>query len=208
METKMNILQKIQTVSMQIMNLTKDMQVGDSKYGYSAVSDNHVTLAVKKAEKEAGILSIPIFQELVKTEIVKSEDKQGRDKINYVDVIKMTVRFYNVDNMEEFIDVQSYGRGLDTGDKGFGKASTYARKYALLNAYKIATGEDPDQEPNIPETPILTIDDNKRITIDYMMSNNEYLQSVLKYYSKGSIDDLSNDELAVVHKQLVAKKLI
>ncbi len=71
--------------------------------------------------------------------------------INYVDIVKMTLRIVNLENPQEYVDIESFGRGLDTGDKGFGKASTYARKYALLNAYKIATGEDPDKDPSPTE---------------------------------------------------------
>lgn len=69
-----------------------------------------------------------------------------KEKVVFVDTIKMTTRFINLENTTDFIDVVSFGKGIDSGDKGLGKASTYARKYALLNAYKIATGEDPDAE--------------------------------------------------------------
>ena len=56
------------------------------------------------------------------------------------------MRIINVDDPTDCLEVDAYGRGIDTSDKSFGKASTYARKYCLLNAYKIATGEDPDKE--------------------------------------------------------------
>ena len=47
---------------------------------------------------------------------------------------------------KEMQKVTTYGDGIDSGDKSVGKAMTYADKYALLKAYKIVTGDDPDQE--------------------------------------------------------------
>ena len=54
------------------------------------------------------------------------------------------------DSVEE-IEIITYGDGIDTQDKGPGKAMTYADKYALMKAYKIITGDDPDQNPS-PES--------------------------------------------------------
>lgn len=144
----MNIYQKIQLVSNDIKNIEKNMTVGTGNYAYKAVQDIDVVLEVKKYEHIHKILSIPIKQDLIKTDIVRTNKGNGVESITYVDIVKMTLRIINLENPQEYIDIESFGRGLDTADKGFGKASTYARKYALLNAYKIATGEDPDKDPS------------------------------------------------------------
>ncbi|MNJ59800.1 ERF superfamily protein [compost metagenome] len=39
----------------------------------------------------------------------------------------------------------SSGTGVDTQDKGVGKAMTYSYKYLLLRTFAIPTGEDPDK---------------------------------------------------------------
>ena len=134
MEEKKNLYEKIQLVSNEIKNIEKNMTVGKGNYAYKAVQDIDVTLEVKEAETKYGLISIPIKQELVKSEVVRIVKEGGGETINYVDIVKMTLRIINLDNTSEYIDVESFGRGLDPGDKGFGKASTYARKYALLNA--------------------------------------------------------------------------
>lgn len=156
----MTIYEKIQAVSQEVGAISKDMNVGGQ---YKAVSDLAVTLAINKAEAKHRIISIPLKQELVSSEIYRNADTvvfetnnatTGAKQVNntnnikttYVETIKMTVRFIDLDDDTKFVDVESFGRGLDSGDKGFGKASTYARKYALLNAYKIPTGEDPDKD--------------------------------------------------------------
>ena len=140
---KLNLYEKIQAVSLDVNNISKSMTVGSGNYSYKAVGDLQVTLAVKKSEAEFKIISIPIKQEIIKSEIIRG-DKDGKITLMFIDDIKMTVRFYDLEDTTQFLDIESFGRGVDNGDKGFGKASTYARKYALLNAYKIATGEDPD----------------------------------------------------------------
>lgn len=147
----MNLFEKIQAVSMEVGNISKDMTVGSGGYSYKAVSDLSVTLAIKKAESNHKIVSIPVKQELISSEIVRGVKKvtsngttTETETLTYVDNIKMTTRFIDVEDPTQFIDVESFGKGIDSNDKGFGKASTYARKYCLLNAYKIATGEDPD----------------------------------------------------------------
>ena len=67
------------------------------------------------------------------------------EKTNRYLRIETVYRFVNIDNPDEYIDITTYGDGIDPQDKAVGKAMTYSDKYALLKAYKIITGEDPDQ---------------------------------------------------------------
>ena len=204
-ETKeMNLFEKIQAVSEAVRNVEKNIVVGTGNASYKAVSDLDVLMKVKEAEKEFRLVSIPVRQELVKTEIVRTIGQGGYEKINYVDIVKMTVRIINIDNTSENIEIESFGRGLDAGDKGFGKASTYARKYALLNAYKIATGEDPDQNKSV-EQQALTKDEIRTRVINYLMQNAPYCNSILSYYSLTSLDDMEQKHINSVYKNLTAK---
>lgn len=200
---KFNLFEKIQFVSNEVKNIEKNMTVGKGNYAYKAVSDLDVVLAVKEAETKYKIISIPIKQEIVKSEIVKTQKGDG-ESINYVDIIKMTVRIIDLEKPSDFIEIESFGRGLDTSDKGFGKASTYARKYALLNAYKIATGEDPDKEKDKPQTAIKE-DKKKDAVLNYMMTDNNYLQNILLYFNVGSIDDLGKKEIHTIYSNLQKK---
>jgi hypothetical protein len=59
--------------------------------------------------------------------------------------INTIYKFVNTEKPEEYIEIESFGDGVDPQDKAPGKAMTYSDKYALLKAYKIETGEDPDQ---------------------------------------------------------------
>jgi hypothetical protein len=60
--------------------------------------------------------------------------------------VKTIYRFVNMEKPDEYVDMVTYGDGVDPGDKAPGKAMTYADTYGLLKAYKIITGDDPDQK--------------------------------------------------------------
>jgi len=206
MEIKLNLYQKIQAVSMEIMNIEKDMKVGSGNYSYKAVSDAVVTLQVKRAEEKNKILSIPIKQELIKSEFIK-QMRGDKESIVHIDNIKMTLRIIDLEDTTQFIDIESFGKGIDSGDKGFGKASTYARKYALLNAYKIATGEDPDAEKSQEIEPI-TQDAKKDAVFSLCLKDTKLKDNVLSHFNLGDLEDMGEKEIATVYNQFKSKNLI
>lgn len=200
----MNIYEKIQAVSNEVRNVEKNLVVGTGNSAYKAVGDLDVVMKVKEAETKFRVVSIPVRQELVKSEIVRVVGNNGYEKLTYSDIVKMTVKIVNLDNTSETLEVESFGRGLDAGDKGFGKASTYARKYALLNAYKIATGEDPDANKSEQQV-ALTKDEVKDKVINYMMQNANYCNSCLSYYGCKTVEELDSKAINSIYKNLKGK---
>jgi len=206
--SKLNLYEKIQKVSNEIRNLSKNMQVGTGSYAYKAISDIDVTLSVKDAETMYRLTSIPVKQEIINSEILKTLKENNKESFTYVDTIKLTLRIINLDNISEFVEVESFGKGIDNGDKGFGKASTYARKYALLNAYKIATGEDPDTEKSKETKAAKTISEKRILITNYLNSNNDALVQMLKYWGIESLDGLTEKQVETIYKSYLQKKLI
>jgi len=206
-EVKLNLYQKIQSVSNEIRNIEKNLQVGSGNYGYKAVGDLDVVLAVKDAETKYKLISIPIRQELVNSEVIRTVNKENRENLTYVDNIKMTIRIQDLESPEH-IEIESFGKGIDTGDKGFGKASTYARKYGLLNAYKIATGQDPDAEKSKETETAKTPNDKKVAVENYLNLNTKVLQEMLKHFNVGTLDDLTEKQVETIYKSYKQKNLI
>jgi len=204
----LNLYEKIQAVSNEVRNISKDMTVGSGSYSYKAVSDIDVTLAVKDAEQKYKLVSIPIKQELINSEVIRIQKKNNEEGLTYVDTIKMTVRIIDLEDTTQFIEVESFGKGIDSGDKGFGKASTYARKYALLNAYKIATGEDPDAEKSKETTTAKTISEKRALVENYLLKNTEVCQKMLQHFNVGELSDISEKDITVIFKTYSEKKLI
>lgn len=197
---KLNLFEKIQAVANDIRNLEKDMQVGTGSYAYKAVSDLGVVLAVKESEIKHKLVSIPCRQELIKTEIIINKNGGA----NYVDIIKLTTKIVDLEQPDAFIEIESFGRGLDSGDKGFGKAATYARKYALLNAYKIATGEDPDKEKSKPDE-IIKEDEKKNQVLNFLYNDEKYRNNILSHFGVGTTDDLTHVQVKTIYEKLKEK---
>jgi hypothetical protein len=142
---KLNIYQKMSKATEKIEKVKKGMTVGEGKTAYKAVSEVAVLEAVKNVEIELGIYSYPFERNIIKEGREVFKNSYG-EKDNFIIRIETIYRFINVDIPSEFIDIKSYGDGVDGQDKAPGKAMTYADKYALLKAYKIETGNDPDKD--------------------------------------------------------------
>lgn len=146
----MNIYEKLSAISLEISNVEKNLNVGVGKSSYKAVGEADVLAAVRPAESKYRVYSYPLDRKIIESGTIESTNYNGELKKQIFERIEVTYRFVNMDKPDEFVDIKSYGDGIDNGDKSVGKAMTYADKYALLKAYKIITGEDPDQEESKP----------------------------------------------------------
>lgn len=139
------VYEKILAVMGSVNYLNKDgfVETGKGK-GYKALTDEKVLGAVRPALVAAGLVILPVKMEQQRTdEQVKAYD--GSTKTNRITDVSVTYRIINVSNPDDFVEVVSAGTGVDTQDKGIGKAMTYAKKYAILNSFLIPSGEDTDQ---------------------------------------------------------------
>lgn len=142
-----NIFQKINKVMNDVKYLMKDDEVvTNAKTGasYKAISEEKVTSELRKAMIKHGIVIIPI-EMITKREDETLKDFQGNDKVNRITTVETRYRIQNIDDKDDYIIAVSAGTGVDTQDKGVGKAMTYAYKYLLLRTFAIPTGEDADQ---------------------------------------------------------------
>lgn len=143
-----NIYKKMSAITAELTAVAKNLNVGIGKAAYKAVGEADVLAAVKPLEEKHGVYSYPYSRKIVEADLVTTTSEyQGKvtEKTNRYLRIETVYRFVNIDNPEEHIDITTYGDGIDSQDKAVGKAMTYSDKYALLKAYKIITGEDPDQ---------------------------------------------------------------
>ena len=143
-----NIYKKMSAITAELTAVAKNLNVGIGKSAYKAVGEADVLAAVKPLEEKHGVYSYPYSRKIVDSDIVTTTTEyKGKvtEKTNRYLRIETVYRFVNIDNPEEYIDITTYGDGIDSQDKAVGKAMTYSDKYALLKAYKIITGEDPDQ---------------------------------------------------------------
>ena len=142
----MNIYEKMSAITNEIAAVAKNLEVElPNGKGYKAVGETDVLKAVKPIEAKHGVYSYPVKRGIVESGEIVNATKYGEKKSLFVR-IEVIYRFVNIEKPDEYIEVFSYGDGVDSQDKASGKAMTYADKYALMKAYKIQTGEDPDAE--------------------------------------------------------------
>lgn len=148
MESNQNIYEKMSNITSELTAVAKNLLVGEGRNQYKAVGEADVLAAVRPLEAKHRVYSYPFDREIIDAQLMIKE-KEWKGNVTKTQQqfirIKTVYRFVNIDNPEEYIDITSYGDGVDSQDKAPGKAITYSDKYALLKAYKIITGEDPDQ---------------------------------------------------------------
>lgn len=141
----MNIYQKLIEVRKSVPYLKKDNQ----GHQYNYVSSSQVLSSIRQKMDEVGLLLVPqVISKEVTQDMVESKDKYGNTKhtTTYFTELNMEFTWVNVDDPSETIVCLWYGQGVDVaGEKGVGKALTYAEKYFLLKFFNIATDkDDPD----------------------------------------------------------------
>lgn len=150
-----NIYQRMAAITAELQTVAKNLTVQTSaKSSYKAVSERDILDAVKPLEEKHGVYSYPAWREVLESNLLESESEyQGKvtKKSTFMTRIKTIYRFVNIDDPTDTIETVTFAEGIDAQDKGSGKAMTYADKYALMKAYKISTGDDPDQEASKDE---------------------------------------------------------
>lgn len=130
LELKAKLYKKIHAVMCSIQYLSKDFHVKYLKTDYKAISEEKVTMVVRNSLIKNGLVMIPV------------ETTMRKDG----NLTSVTTSYHLGDiDTGHCETITSCGQGADSQDKGSGKAMTYAFKYALLRAFAIPTGDDPDK---------------------------------------------------------------
>lgn len=215
----MNIYQKMSAITQEISTVAKNLQVGEGKNQYKAVGEADVLAAVKPVEAKHGVYSYPYSREIVESGEMVVTTKFGERKSLYLR-LKTIYRFVNMEKPDEYIDITTYGDGVDSQDKATGKAMTYSDKYALLKAYKIQTGDDPDQ--NASETlnsvsrkehaedrtgqPAYPTKDKMLGVIAKAYPEGKVRETLLMAMHANSLEEMSDAAVKAVYNKVVSKK--
>ena len=144
----MNIYEKLAAITAELNAVAKNLKVGEGRSSYKAVGEADVLAAVKPLEEKYKVYSYPASRRIVESDVITTKkvyQGQESETSKFFMRVETTYRFVDVENPSEYVEITTYGDGIDSGDKSPGKAMTYGDKYALLKAYKIITGDDPDQ---------------------------------------------------------------
>lgn len=125
-----NLYQRMAKVALRVKSVFKENKRVNGQYTF--VSHDAVVKALHDPIAEAGIVVIPSIKELT----------QDGNRTT----AKVAMVFINADKPSERIETEWYGYGIDTSDKGVGKAVSYAYKYALLKTFMLETCDDVERD--------------------------------------------------------------
>jgi hypothetical protein len=161
---KLNIYQRLAIVRAAVPYLQKSQK--GQQYQYVGSSD--VLGALHSKINEVGVQLVPSIISHKVTEQIEvgsqynkyTKQNDEKKRVTYFTELDMVMKWVNNDDPSDFIECPWYAQGVDiAGEKGVGKALTYAEKYFLLKYFNIATDkDDPDRfqekmDKRNPETP-------------------------------------------------------
>jgi len=152
METKANLYKAILNVMKAVKNIDKSMTVGTGSNSYKGVADKDVKQIIGKAMQENGLAILPIGIESKVSIDRWEESSQYGTKTKQSAFTEVTTKYLLIHESGESEEIVGYGHGVDSQDKGAGKATTYALKYALLYTFMVPTGKIDDADNEHSET--------------------------------------------------------
>lgn len=182
----------------EVKGIEKSMTVGSGANAYKGVPDKEVKRIIGEAMHKHGLCILPIGVE-PKTQIERWEeiDQYSKEtpkatKQKQSVFTEVATRYLLLHSSGESVELQGYGHGTDTQDKGAGKATTYALKYTLLYTFLTPTGTIDDADnthsDEIPTPPAKPKDDDNK---KWLNENTAQFTNAVKALKEGkTMDDI------------------
>lgn len=139
-ETPLTLHQKLLEIQKSVDKIVKDGKNLSDKYDFA--SDENVLDIFRPLMDQYHLLLIP---RMVHARVTEGTTKSGTAR--FLTEIDFEMLWHDVDSGEQLI-VPWYAQGVDlAGEKGVGKAASYAEKYFLLKFFHVSTKkDDPDND--------------------------------------------------------------
>ena len=182
---QLNLRQKLAEVRRRLGYIQKRGFNEINNYSYVTAAD--LAGAVGDILAELGVVIIPQLESIAYEPNTGSRSEAARAA-----QVVMAYTFADVDSGDE-ITTKVAGQGLDAGDKAPYKAMTGALKYALLQSFLLATGDDPEEErinhAADNSDRLITADEARQMRLLIDETNTE-LERVLSYYKINSLEEM------------------
>lgn len=141
-----NLAKAVIKVMQEVEGIDKSMTVGKGDAAYKGVPDKEVKKIIGKAMAKNGLCILPIGV-TASTKIERWEEtNQYGSKQKQSVFAEATTKYLLLHESGESVELSGYGHGVDSQDKGAGKATTYALKYTLLYTFLVPTGTIDDAD--------------------------------------------------------------
>lgn len=176
----------------EVKGVEKGMTVGTGSASYKGVSDYDVKKIIGESMRKNGLSILPISVE-PNTRVDRWEEtNQYGTKQKQSVFTEVKTKYLLLHSSGESMELAGYGHGVDTQDKGAGKATTYALKYALLYTFLTPTGaiDDADKEhSDEKEVPKTTAYNHKPLgTKEKPLISNQQFKTACERLKGGEID--------------------
>jgi hypothetical protein len=164
-----NLALAVLGVMKDVKGMEKNSKVGaGTKSSYDGTKDQDVKEVFNEALAKHGLCMLPIdIKESTQIDRWEEEDPWSKStpkarKQKQSVFTKVTTKYLLLHESGESLELAGYGHGIDSQDKGAGKATTYAMKNALLYSFVTPVGKMDDSETThsdaITTPPAKTID--------------------------------------------------
>ena len=141
-----NLAKAVLQVMKEVKSIDKGLSVGVGRNSYKGVADKDVKQVIGLAMQKAGLCILPIEVDSTITIERWTENYEGQEKQKQSVMTEVKTKYLLLHESGESQIIEGYGQGIDSQDKGAGKATTYALKYALLYSFLTPTGQIDDTD--------------------------------------------------------------
>jgi hypothetical protein len=142
-----SLVNKLAEVMMAVKYIQKRGR--NSHFGYNYATEADVSDAIREELAKRRVIMLPN----VKAHSVR-EHTTSKGNMEYITTMDIEFTFIDGESGETLTFTMA-GEGVDTADKGVYKGITGTQKYALMKAFMIPTGDDPelDEDEDKPSPP-------------------------------------------------------
>ena len=173
----------------------KDKSTGKKFKTYSVITRDPIIKLITPLMVKHGISAVPSACE--------------HERVGNMSIVKMKIQYFNADDPSNMVETTSYGYGIDTQDKGIGKAQTYAERYNYQKTFKLPTGDDiEDDSDEFKKDPIdeMQLIQLREICEGYSWNPDDTLKRMVeKLYKLKDIKELPAEYFNDAVKQLKNK---
>ena len=141
------LVEAVTKVMSQVRGMEKNSKVGTGRSAYDGTKDQDVKEAFNSALSENGLVMMPVkVTSNVRVDRFEALD-YNKNKVQKQSVFtEVNCEYILAHTSGQYIQVAGYGHGVDSQDKGAGKATTYALKNALLYTFLTPVGKIDDTD--------------------------------------------------------------
>jgi len=147
-----NLAKAILCVMKDVKGIDKTLTVGSGNSSYKGVPDQEVKKILGESMAKNGLCVLPIeIDEQTQIDRWEEVDTYSKEipkpmKQKQSVFTKVKTKYLLLHESGESQVIVGYGHGVDSQDKGAGKATTYALKYAMLYSFFVPTGKIDDTD--------------------------------------------------------------